>query len=294
MKKSLSLILVVLLVATTLFGCSQPAPAAKAETLKGTGKGYGGDVTVTVTKEGDKITKVEAVGAKETEGIGSKAIKELPAKIVAANGTKVDVIAGATVSSKALIYAVNNALDAKTYPFPPKEEAPAVVAKPVAKGTAGEIVKFGLGQNISIAKSTDATAEKTATAQADVTIASVGFDKDGKVASVNIDVAQTKVAFDKDMKVTTDKNAEVKSKKDIGKDYGLAKASTLKLEWFEQAANLENWMTGKTVAEIKALKVKERDASHKNVPDVPELTSSVTITVESYQAVVKEALAKAK
>ena len=41
-------------------------------------------------------------------------------------------------------------------------------------------------------------------------------------------------------------------------------------------------MVGKTLAEIKGLKTKERDASYKHVPDVPELTSSVTITVEAY------------
>lgn len=69
--------------------------------------------------EGDTITKVEAVG--EHGLLGTKAIEELSAKIVAANGTKVDVMSGATASSKALIYAVNNALDPKTYPYPPVE-----------------------------------------------------------------------------------------------------------------------------------------------------------------------------
>ncbi len=275
---------------TSLFGCaSKPAvETPKAETFTGTGEGFGGDVTVTVTKEGDKITKVEAVGASETSGIGSKAIDELPAKIVAANKAEVDVIAGATYTSKAIIYAVNNALDAAKYPWPlvakaedPKTEAP--------KGEAGAVAKLGLGQNISIAKSTDATAEKTATAQADVTIAAVGFDADGKVASVTIDVAQTKVAFDKDMKVTSDKTAEVKSKKDLGSDYGMLKASAIKKEWFEQMGAFENWMIGKTVEEIKGLKVKARDESHPAVPDVPELTSSVTISVDAYLVAVEEA-----
>ena len=287
MKKALSLILVLLLV-TSLFGCAKPAaaPEVKAETLTGTGKGFSGDVTVTVTKEGDKITNVVAVGANETPGIGDKAINELPGKIVEANSTEVDVIAGATYTSNAIIYAVNNALDSAAYPWP------LAAAEPVAeapKGEAGEITKIGLGQNISIAKSSDNTAEKTATAQADVTIAAVGFDADGKVASVTIDVAQNKVAFDKDMKVTSDRAAEVKTKKDLGPDYGMVKASSIGKEWFEQMAAFENWMIGKTVEEIKGLKVKERDENHKNVPDVAELTSSVTITVEGYIAAVEEA-----
>jgi len=293
MKKALSLILVLLMV-TSLFGCaSKPTeqPAA-ASTLTGTGEGFGGEVTVTVTKEGDKITKVEAVGANETAGIGSKAIDELPAKIVEANSADVDAIAGATITSKGIIYAVKNALDPANNPWPivkaeePKTEEPKAEAP---KGEAGAIAKVGLGQNISITKSTDATAEKTATAQADVTIAAVGFDADGKVASVTIDVAQTKVAFDKDMKVTSDRAAEVKSKKDLKEDYGMKKASAIGKEWYEQMEAFENWMIGKTADEIAGLKVKQGAEGHDAVPDVPELTSSVTITVESYLAAVEEA-----
>ena len=294
MKKALSLILVVLMV-TALFGCTQKTdtpPATNVVTLTGTGEGFGGEVTVTVTKDGDKITEVKAVGDKETPGIGDKAINELPAKIVEANSADVDVIAGATITSKAIIYAVKNALDPAANPWPIQKEETPVVEAP--KGEAGPIVKVGLGQNISIAKSKSATAEATAAAQADVTIAAVGFDADGKVASVTVDVAQNKVAFDKDLKVTTDRAAELKSKKDLGPDYGMVKASSIGKEWYEQMAAFENWMIGKTVEEITGLKVKERDANHKNVPDVPELTSTVTITVEGYQAVVKEAIANVK
>ena len=38
----------------------------------------------------------------------------------------------------------------------------------------------------------------------------------------------------------------------------------------------------------------EEWASHQNVPDVPELESTVTITVEGYLAVVEEAAANAR
>ena len=173
----------------------------------------------------------------------------------------------------------------------PAVEEPAVeepaVEEPAVE--AGKIAKLGLGQVISIAKSSDKTAEKTAQAQADVTIAAVGFDADGKVASVTIDVAQTKVAFDENMMVTSDKTMEVKSKKDLGPDYGMAKASAIGKEWFEQMEAFENWMIGKTISEITGLTVKQVDDNHKSVPDVPELTSSVTISVESYIAAVEEA-----
>ncbi|MDR7870978.1 MAG: hypothetical protein RIN55_08980 [Tissierellaceae bacterium] len=159
---------------------------------------------------------------------------------------------------------------------------------------AAKVAKLGLGQNISIAKSkekgTDANGNPVnASSQADVTMAAVGFDADGKVTSVTVDVVQAKVAFDEEMNITSDKEAEVLSKKDLKEDYNMKGASAIGKEWYEQMAAFEEWMIGKTVDEIVNLPVKERDPSHKNVPDVPELTSTVTITVESYIAAVEEA-----
>lgn len=78
--------------------------------LNGTAKGYGGDVTVTVTVVEDDIVSVEAVGEKETQGVGSRAIEELPEKIEAADSTEVEGVSGATVTSNAIKEAVNKAL----------------------------------------------------------------------------------------------------------------------------------------------------------------------------------------
>lgn len=168
---------------------------------------------------------------------------------------------------------------------PAETPAETPAEEPAAEGT---IVKLGLGHVISIAKSkdkgTDANGNAVnAGAQADVTIASVGFDADGKVASVYIDVAQTKVAFDENMAVTSDKTAEVKTKKDLGADYGMAKASGIGKEWFEQIAALEDWMVGKTVEEIKGMKMAEGKTAEE------DLISSVTISVGDYIAAVEQA-----
>lgn len=181
-------------------------------------------------------------------------------------------------------------VEAPVVETPPVVEAP-VVETPAAEG---KIAKFGLGQNISIASSKDAGVDANnkavlALAQVDTTMAAVGFDKDGKVVSVTVDVAQTKVKFDEELKVASDREEKIKSKKELGADYGMVVASGIKKEWFEQMAAFEEWMVGKTVDEITGLKVKEANPSHLNVPDVPELTSTVTITVESYIAAVKEA-----
>jgi len=53
---------------------------------------------------------------KETDGIGTNAIDQLPAKIVEANSTEVDVITSATITSQGIIDAVNNALDPEKFP----------------------------------------------------------------------------------------------------------------------------------------------------------------------------------
>ena len=76
------------------------------------GKGIGGKVPVTVAIENGRITAVEVGDNSETQGIGSKAIEQLPAKIVGANGTGgVDAVSGATVTSKAILTAVEDCLE---------------------------------------------------------------------------------------------------------------------------------------------------------------------------------------
>lgn len=80
-------------------------------TYEGSGKGIGGTVPVTVTISGGAITEVVVGENSETQGIGSKAIEQLPAKIVEAGGVDgVDGVSGASVTSKAIFTAVEDAL----------------------------------------------------------------------------------------------------------------------------------------------------------------------------------------
>ncbi len=174
-----------------------------------------------------------------------------------------------------------------------EQEEPAVTPEPEVEPEADGAVSLGLGAVTSIAKSKDYSntdgKETLAVGQVDTVIAAASFDKDGKVVNVVLDTAQTKVNFDKDLKVTSDKAAEIKTKKELGPEYGMVKASGISKEWFEQIEELEKWMVGKTIDEIKAMKVTARDESHPAVPDVPELTSLVTITVQDYIAAVEKA-----
>ena len=57
------------------------------------------------------ITAVTILGEKETPAIGGEAIKTLQKQILA-KGEKIDVVGGATVTSKAVLEALKAALDA--------------------------------------------------------------------------------------------------------------------------------------------------------------------------------------
>ena len=76
----------------------------------GEADGFGGPVKVKVTMDGDKIAKIDVLSHGETAGVSDPAFSTVPAAIIAANSTTVDVAAGATVSSKAIMAAVENAL----------------------------------------------------------------------------------------------------------------------------------------------------------------------------------------
>ncbi len=83
---------------------------AAGETLTGSAEGFGGEVTVTLTMDGDKITACSIKGDDETPDIGQKAFPDLEKQIVGAGGIEIDGVSGATVTSKAVKKAAAQAL----------------------------------------------------------------------------------------------------------------------------------------------------------------------------------------
>jgi hypothetical protein len=162
---------------------------------------------------------------------------------------------------------------------------------------AGGSSKLGLGIKTTIGSSKDLAEKddgtKVGTAQADTTVAAVMVDADGKVIDVMVDTAQTKINFNEEGVITSDKTVEYKTKRDLGNDYGMIKASGIGREWFEQMDAIQEWMKGKTAAQIAAMKVKDTE-EHGIVSDETDLTSKATMGVETYLEVVAEALANAK
>ncbi|HAX51981.1 hypothetical protein [Muricomes intestini] len=148
--------------------------------------------------------------------------------------------------------------------------------------------KTGLSVITSLAKSTPAS-EEDGLAQTDSTVVAVLVDADGKILDCKIDAAQTQISFSKEGKLVSDTAAEFKSKQELGADYGLGKASSIKKEWNEQADAFAEYAVGKTVDEVKGIAVSEE-----GVPTDEDLTSSVTIHVGDFVSGIEKAAANAK
>ncbi len=110
-----------------------PTPAAEVKEYTAKAQGYGGEVVVNITVTGGVLTNVEAWGASETAGVGSRAIDALPAAILAAKSADVDGVAGATVSSNAVKLAAKKALQEA---FGGAEESAAVMKAGTYKASA--------------------------------------------------------------------------------------------------------------------------------------------------------------
>jgi len=87
-------------------------PQLAANEYIGVGKGYGGDIKVKVTMDGDKIAKIDVLEHAETPGISDAAFQKLPQAIIDAQSTEIDAASMSTASltNAGLIEAVLNAL----------------------------------------------------------------------------------------------------------------------------------------------------------------------------------------
>ena len=118
-KKSVSALAMAAVIAVSLFGygcgakpASTSSDAGVSGDFTGTAKGFGGDVSVTLTLTDGAITGCTAEGKDETQGVGSEAIAKMPGEIAESGSIAVDGVSGATATSTAIKEAAAAALTA--------------------------------------------------------------------------------------------------------------------------------------------------------------------------------------
>jgi len=99
-----------------------------------------------------------------------------------------------------------------------------------------------------------------------------------------IDSVQAKVAFDTTGDITSPVLESVKTKNELGADYGMVAWGGAIAEWNQQAASMASYVTGKTAADVAGIAVDEGTK-----PTDADLSSSVTIAIGGFQALIAKA-----
>lgn len=110
MKRGLGLLLTLVLVMGLFAGCGKKEEAIYvAGTYEGKGQGHAGTMVVSVTVTETKIEKIDIVEFSDSE-FAVEPANQLVKKILDANSGDVDAVAGASLTSKGILEAVNDAL----------------------------------------------------------------------------------------------------------------------------------------------------------------------------------------
>lgn len=118
-KRRNFLTVLVIILAMVITACQTKPVEQPADTdintvsgdFTGSASGFGGEIEVTLTIEGDRIIDAKISGEKETPDIGGRAIERMAKEIVEKNTVEVDAFTGATMTSKGVLEAAAKALE---------------------------------------------------------------------------------------------------------------------------------------------------------------------------------------
>jgi len=155
-----------------------------------------------------------------------------------------------------------------------------------------ELVKVGIGVHTDFANGTFNAGDiilgrvsETTNVQADIHVAAVMLDKDGKIVDIITDAIEINAEIDENGHILTDRTTEYPTKREQGDSYGLdeyALEGTIKKEWYQQADYFEAYCIGKTADEVAAIEFNDGYSTDK--------TLLVGCTIKSFglqQAVVR-------
>ena len=110
MRKIIAFLLAAILLLTGVVSALAEGISFTPGTYEGSARGMNGTLNVTVTVSENKIESIQVGDNGETVGYGDVAIDMIPQRIVDQQSLKVDTVAGATITSYAVMNAVESAL----------------------------------------------------------------------------------------------------------------------------------------------------------------------------------------
>ena len=143
-----------------------------------------------------------------------------------------------------------------------------------------------LENRTTMGKSRDAAAGVDGSAQTDCSVAVITL-RDGWISSCLLDGLQAAVNFDTEGDITSDTDTQFLTKNQLGDAYGLHEASSIGLEWNEQAAAFAHYVTGRTLEDVAGIAVNDERR-----PTDADLAASVTISIGDFQALFAQAAAR--
>jgi uncharacterized protein with FMN-binding domain len=99
-----------LVLATLLAVACMSYRAESGNWYEGSAMGYRGEIRVRVGYEKGAITEITVVESSEDRAVGGAAIEELTDLVLIYNTTEIDVVSGATETSKGFLEAIENAI----------------------------------------------------------------------------------------------------------------------------------------------------------------------------------------
>ncbi len=276
MQKNSIFFLICLLAASLMAGCT-----AGAEQRTGESQGYGGVLRVTIRMNGSDITDVTVTEHSETQGVGTRAIDALPDAIVEADTPEVDHVSGATVTSKAIIEAVRQAIGTDMNQDVIDMNVEANPAPSIMEGVLSGVGMAANGRFLTIGENSIPALN--------VVFAAALFDEEGRILHVDIDQLELFSpamtdgnrfsGFPQENGAQDDFLKEAESwvtKGAMGEDYSLPSGS-----WREQMDAYQKLMLGKTVAEIHTWHDQSFDPETKRplTEGAADITSQATISL---------------
>lgn len=158
-----------------------------------------------------------------------------------------------------------------------------LVCMMVALTACGSSAEYTLGMGVVV--STDSSSSEDKLAQVDATVAAVVTDKAGKIVACRLDCAQNKMDVT-DGNVDTAKSFLTKA--ELKEDYNMVKFSGCTYEWYQQAQAFEQYVVGKTAAEVSSMALTTNEEGHQVTTDAT-LFATCSISIEDFIAAVVKA-----